>query len=175
VSEHHYVPTIQESIKLSLEDGESDIDDGPTYQQKLHDTSESGFVNMTIIRRALFNAFRVRFRLGLFDPAADQPLLKLGAADINDADAQALNELASRQTLVLLQNFNSTLPFQLLGNAASTPASTGDSHGSSNTSDDNDSAVITTPTVAVIGPMGQSARALQGSYGESTYCTANYR
>merc|ERR1711871_224439 len=71
---------------------------------------------MTLIRRALTNTFRIRFRLGLFDPVEKQRWSHIGAADVNNAEAKALNRAAARQSLVLLQNNQSTtgssvLPF----------------------------------------------------------------
>ena len=69
-------------------------------------------VNLTTIRRALYNTFQIRFRLGLFDPVSDQPYLKLRpATDVNTPYAQQLNREASRQSLILLQNRESVLPF----------------------------------------------------------------
>ena len=60
---------IADSIRLAMTDGESDIDDGNTYKEHLIDALEAGRgMNMSTIRRALFNTFRIRFRLGLFDP-----------------------------------------------------------------------------------------------------------
>jgi len=54
-------------------------------------------VNETLIRRALANSMRIRFRLGLFDDAATQPYRQLGKEAINDAAARDLNREASRQ------------------------------------------------------------------------------
>ena len=62
-----------DSIAIALRDGESDIDDGGTYAAHLVDAFIAKKVNMTLVRRALANTFRIRFRLGLFDPPEAQP------------------------------------------------------------------------------------------------------
>ena len=54
--------------------------------------------------KALFNTFRVRFELGLFDPIQDQPLWKLGQSDIGTAEAKSLNLEMAQSSLVLIQN-----------------------------------------------------------------------
>ena len=46
---------------------------------------------MADIDRALFNSFRVRFELGLFDDVATQPWWKLGERDIGTDASAALN------------------------------------------------------------------------------------
>lgn len=53
----------------------------------------------------------IRYRLGLFDPTANQPYLTYGAADINTDAVRASNVQAAQEGLVLLQNNNGTLPF----------------------------------------------------------------
>ena len=57
-----------------------------------------------------FNTFRVRFRLGLFDPPATRKWRKLGLADVDSPASQQYNTEASRQSLVLLKNDGDTLP-----------------------------------------------------------------
>ena len=76
------------------------------------DAYKAGGLNMTIIRRALFNTFRMRFRLGLFDPPEGQKWTKIGMDEVSNAHAQQLNRETARQSLVLLQNKESTLPFK---------------------------------------------------------------
>jgi beta-glucosidase-like glycosyl hydrolase len=106
----NYTKSVGESIKVAMTDGETDIDDGPNIADHLLDAVEDG-LNETTIKRALFNTFRTRFRLGLFDPVSGQKWLQLGMKDVGTPVAQQLNKEASRQSLVLLQNRNMTLPF----------------------------------------------------------------
>jgi beta-glucosidase len=87
--------------------------------------------------RCVIRVVRVIFdRLGLFDPPKRQRWLKLGMADVDTAESQQLNREASRQSLVLLQNRNRTLPF----------------------------AIPTSGRVAVIGASGNSTRLLGGGH-----------
>ena len=60
-----YMPTVEDSIRIAMVDGETDIDDGGTFGEHLADAVHAGKgLNMTVVRRALFNTFRMRFRLG---------------------------------------------------------------------------------------------------------------
>ena len=58
----------------------------------------------------VFNTLKLRFELGLFDPIEDQPLWKLGAADIGTTEAAELNLKAAQSSIVLLQNPSTVLP-----------------------------------------------------------------
>ena len=59
------MPTVEDSIRIAMVDGETDIDDGGTFGEHLADAVHAGKgLNMTVVRRALFNTFRMRFRLG---------------------------------------------------------------------------------------------------------------
>ena len=61
----NYMPTVEDSIRIAMVDGETDIDDGGTFGEHLADAVHAGKgLNMTFVRRALFNTFRMRFRLG---------------------------------------------------------------------------------------------------------------
>ena len=135
----HYVSNATAAVAVALADGESDIDDGGTYQAHLADAYASGAVSLATIRRALSNIFRIQFRLGLFDPPAGQPWRKLGMDDVDTPASRHLNVEAARQSLVLLQNRLQTLPF-----AASS------SMGPSK--------------VVVVGPSGNSTRLLGGGH-----------
>ena len=78
---------------------------------------------------------RLRFRLGLFDPIEGQPYWHVSPDVVNSTSSQALNQLAARESMVLLQNDATMgLPFTKGG------------------------------TVAVIGPHGKAASALVGNY-----------
>ena len=66
-----YMPTVEDSIRIAMVDGETDIDDGGTFGEHLADAVHAGKgLNMTVVRRALFNTFRMRFRLGKRDRLA---------------------------------------------------------------------------------------------------------
>jgi beta-glucosidase-like glycosyl hydrolase len=86
------------------------------------------------IDAALAHLFRVRFRLGEFDAAADQPYTKIGLETVCSDAHVALARESARQGIVLLSNPAGRLP---LARAA-------------------------TASVAVIGPLGNSSRAING-------------
>eukprot|EP00039_Didymoeca_costata_P016468 m.297063 g.297063 ORF g.297063 m.297063 type:complete len:1003 (+) comp16396_c0_seq4:1603-4611(+) len=109
----NYTSNQEDSILVALRDGESDIDDGGTYAEYMANAVLENKVNMTLLRRALYNTFRIRFRLGLFDPPSQQKWGTFDERAIHNEEAQTLNKDASRQSLVLLQNNKSTLPLPI--------------------------------------------------------------
>lgn len=113
-SRQNYTTNVADSIRIAMTDGESDIDDGNTFKDHLIDAMEAGKgMDMSTVRRALFNTMRIRFRLGLFDPpAAQKEWSKFGMEQVDSPASQQLNMEASRQSLVLLQNHKNTLPFK---------------------------------------------------------------
>ena len=69
----NYTASVLDSIRVAMVDGENDIDDGGTFSSHLAEAVNSNTgLNMTLVRRALFNTFRMRFRLGQFEPAEGQ-------------------------------------------------------------------------------------------------------
>mmetsp|Transcript_5670 Transcript_5670/g.10409 ORF Transcript_5670/g.10409 Transcript_5670/m.10409 type:complete len:531 (-) Transcript_5670:280-1872(-) len=114
---HKYVATGEEATCLALKYGGCDIDSGNTYYDHLQAGIEQKLCNYSDVDRALFNAFRVRFDLGLFDPVHNQKYFNLGEKDIGTDKSQHLNLDAALKSLVLLANpgYNSTssvLPLQ---------------------------------------------------------------
>jgi len=73
---------------------------------------QQGLIKEADIDKALYNAFNIRFELGLFDPIDDQPYWHIPPSAVNTEASQALNLLATRSSLVLLKNDHQTLPFQ---------------------------------------------------------------
>jgi beta-glucosidase-like glycosyl hydrolase len=50
-----------------------DINSGSQYSHYVEAAVKAGLVNESVVDAALINAFRVRIRLGLFDPLGGQP------------------------------------------------------------------------------------------------------
>ncbi len=94
----------------------------------------SGAIAAADIDAAISHLLRVRFRLGEFDQAADQPYTKIGPEAVCTAEHQALARESARQGLVLLSNPGGRLPL----------------------------ALASTKSVAVVGPLGNSSRAING-------------
>ena len=62
------------------------------------------------MQRVLFNSFRIRFYLGLFDPIENQPYLKYNETSIGSTEGRQLALDSARQSGVLLKN-SGVLPF----------------------------------------------------------------
>jgi hypothetical protein len=102
--------TLNECVEAAVIAG-SDIADGSEYHDALMASVLDGNLTLGDAQQRLFNTLLIRFRLGLFDPVADQPYLNYSAADIATPAAAADNAHAARQGLVLLQR--GALPFPL--------------------------------------------------------------
>lgn len=101
---------------------------------------KSGAITEADLDRALTNLFRVRFRLGEFDPIAVQPYRNLSVSSINTPAHQQLAYEAAQQGIVLLKN-DGTLPLSQSVN-----------------------------TVAMIGPNANNTWVMQGNYyGDAPY------
>lgn len=100
------------AVALALTKGQCDINSGDSYNHFLLEAVEKGAENLTMadVDRALYNAFKQRFDLGLFDPkdAYAWP----GRDDVGTDASAALSLLASRQSLVLLRNDKQLLPLK---------------------------------------------------------------
>ena len=70
----------------------------------------SGAVTGAQIDTALLHLLAVRFRLGEFDPAADQPYMRIGVEAVCSQEHTALAQDSARQSLVLLANPKGALP-----------------------------------------------------------------
>jgi beta-glucosidase-like glycosyl hydrolase len=133
VADHHYVPTLQQAAAAAITAG-TDINSGGVYESDLVNALHENLISEKDIDNALYNQFKIRFQLGLFDPIENQPYWHYPPEAVNTPQSQALNMLATRQSLVLLKNEGSILPF---------------AKGKS---------------VAVLGPHGNAQGALVGNY-----------
>lgn len=102
-----HTPGTVESVKAGID---SITDDADLSKQALREGLEQGLLTMEDIDRALFNTFRVRFRLGEFDPAEGNPYASIGEEAMMTEQAKALSLRAAREQVVLLKNDNGTLP-----------------------------------------------------------------
>ena len=103
--EHKYRQTAAEASCASIRDGGTDIDSGNTfYDSLLEGVNASLGCSIADVDRALFNSFRVRFKLGLFDPKPTNPYWALSQKDIGTAASRALNRRVASASLVLLAN-----------------------------------------------------------------------
>ena len=105
---HKYNTTAAEATAAALLAG-CDINSGSQYSHNVEQAVRAGLVNESVVDAALIRAFKVRIRLGLFDPPHGQP-------DYSDPEIvgspkyHALSADASRQAMTLLSNKNGALP-----------------------------------------------------------------
>lgn len=104
VENHHYVQTYQEAAAVALKDGRTDINSGNVYLTQLLNAVNESLITMDDVDSALYNAFRIRFELGLFDPIDDQPYWHVPPEVVNSAEHQALNLFAAQSSLIMLKN-----------------------------------------------------------------------
>eukprot|EP00041_Stephanoeca_diplocostata_P008138 m.117691 g.117691 ORF g.117691 m.117691 type:complete len:917 (+) comp17191_c0_seq1:436-3186(+) len=109
-SGHHYTDTPVEASAIAISTGQCDIDSGDTYNKNLMAAVNGRVhgVSMADVDRALFNTFKQRFDLGLFDPIDSYSWP--GADDVGTDASAALSHTASQEGLVLLRNDASLLP-----------------------------------------------------------------
>lgn len=108
VSGHKTVQTIEEAAALTVLAG-CDLDniDYPTAIPK---AVAKGLLSESDLDRSLRRIFKVRMRLGEFDPPEMVPYNKIPAEAIDSAAHRELALSAARESLVLLANRNSFLP-----------------------------------------------------------------
>ena len=89
--------------------GGTDINSGDTYHKYLANGVESGGSD-ELARAALKNAFRMRFRMGLFDPQSENAFRKISLDEVGKS--QDLSLSAAKQSMVLLKNQDNLLPLK---------------------------------------------------------------
>lgn len=135
IDNHNYTKTPDETNLAVLKAG-MDTDCGSFFNQTLSGSMADGAVSRDLIDTALTNIFRVRMRLGQFDPADEKnPYTSYGMDRVDTPEHQQLALEAARQGIVLLKN-DGVLPF--------------------------DSSLI--KTLAVVGPAANRTDILQGNY-----------
>lgn len=140
---HHYTNTPEESVQQILAAG-TDSDCGGFMGEHLQSALEKKLVVEADLDTRLKMLFRVRMRLGHFDPIG--PLDKIPPSAICDAEAVATARDAVAQSVALVKNSNNTLPLK-------------------NTS---------LATVAVIGPAAKQPWSITSYYGPSSSCGGKY-
>lgn len=105
VNDHKYVETYKEAVALTIKAGVDSItDDHPISKQAIRDALAEGLLSENDLDIALRNAFRVRFRLGEFDPDDRNPYASIDESAILRPEHAALSKEAVRKSVVLLKN-----------------------------------------------------------------------
>ncbi|MFC5531835.1 glycoside hydrolase family 3 protein [Cohnella yongneupensis] len=105
VNDHKYVESYKEAVALTIKAGVDSItDDHPISKQALRDALSDGLLSENDLDNALRNTFRVRFRLGEFDPDSRNPYAAIDESAIMRPEHAALSLEAVRKSIVLLKN-----------------------------------------------------------------------
>ncbi|MUG85952.1 carbohydrate-binding protein [Paenibacillus timonensis] len=105
VMDHRYLESYAEAVAGSIKAGiDSMTDDQPIMFQALRNALDQGLLAESDLDRALRNAFRVRFRLGEFDPEERNPYSRVPEDKLCAPEHAALSLAATRESIVLLKN-----------------------------------------------------------------------
>ncbi|MCK4922393.1 MAG: glycoside hydrolase family 3 C-terminal domain-containing protein [Bacteroidales bacterium] len=104
-NDHELTSNYAESASLALKSGVN-LNCGKTYDEGLKSAIEQGLVTEQELDDKLKILLRTRFKLGMFDPAEDNPYRNIGTEVINDASKQQLALEAAHKSIVLLKNDN---------------------------------------------------------------------
>ncbi|XID92946.1 glycoside hydrolase family 3 C-terminal domain-containing protein [Paenibacillaceae bacterium WGS1546] len=111
VNDHRYSPDYKHAVAASIRSGiDSITDDHDVVKQAIRDALKEGLMDEADLDAALRNAFRVRMRLGEFDPPERNPYASIGEAAILAPEHRAVSLKAARANVVLLKNEGAALP-----------------------------------------------------------------
>ncbi|MFW5982098.1 MAG: glycoside hydrolase family 3 C-terminal domain-containing protein [Halanaerobiaceae bacterium] len=111
VTMHHYYDNHAESIADTLKSGIDCIPDDPELIIKaIEEALEQNLLSENDIDNALRNIFRIRFRLGEFDPDELNPYANIDDSLLCSKKHNELALKAAQESIVLLKNDNNTLP-----------------------------------------------------------------
>jgi beta-glucosidase len=159
VSTHKYVSTWGEAATVGLNAGlDQEGGGGPTYppvQTGIPAAVAVGNVTLAQVQLAMRRLFRVRLRLGMFDPPLQNPYDAINHTQVASPAHLALAEDAARKGMTLLKN---SVP-------AGGPASGAPALPLS-------PAALVGKKVAVVGPLWNVSKQLLGSYSDPSCCLA---
>lgn len=114
VRDHGYLDTYKEAVARSVKEGgiDSITDDGEAIKAALREALAEGMLTEGDLDTALRNTFRVRFRLGEFDPEEGNPYAAIDESVIMKPEHAELSREAVRKATVLLKNDGELLPLQ---------------------------------------------------------------
>jgi beta-glucosidase len=111
VSEHKRFPGLEEAAAASVTAGIDNFsDNAETVVKALRGAIDRGLVEEARIDRAIARTFRVRFRLGHFDPAGRDPYAAIDESVLWGPRPRELALEAARKSIVLLTNRPGGLP-----------------------------------------------------------------
>lgn len=114
VRDHGYLDTYKEAVARSVKEGgiDSITDDSEVIKRALREALVEGLLAESDMDEALRNTFRVRFRLGEFDPEEGNPYAAIDESAILRPEHAELSREAVRKAMVLLKNDKGLLPLE---------------------------------------------------------------
>ena len=105
VMDHGFLQSYAEAVAGSIKAGiDSITDDQDISLRAIRDALQQGLLEEEDLDHALRNTFRVRFRLGEFDPAEVNPYSYVPESKLCAPEHAALSLTAARESIVLLKN-----------------------------------------------------------------------
>merc|ERR1711965_617271 len=89
-----------------------DQNDGTTYADHAQGAVNAGLLKETDIDMALKRILLQRFRVGAFDPKEEVPYRAIPVSVLDSPPHREAALRAARESIVLLENVNQTLPLQ---------------------------------------------------------------
>lgn len=111
VRDHHFCSAYKEAVAASIKAGiDSLTDDADLMKTSIREALADGLLQENDLDVALRNTFRVRFRLGEFDPEERNPYAAIDETAILRPEHAKLSLHAARKSVVLLKNEGNLLP-----------------------------------------------------------------
>ena len=107
---HHFAASPEEAAAVAVKAG-TDLDCGRTYAALTKAVHEN-LLAESDIDAAVVRLFTARMRLGMFDPPAAVPFNAIPISEVNSAAHRELALEAARESIVLLENRDNTLPLK---------------------------------------------------------------
>jgi beta-glucosidase len=105
VSDHRYCQDIAQAAALSIKAGVDNFtEDTGTVREALRSALARGLIDEAAIDASLARVFKVRIRLGLFDPPGLNPYEDIGESALWGPEPGLLALRAARESIVLLEN-----------------------------------------------------------------------
>ncbi|WP_127530857.1 glycoside hydrolase family 3 protein [Paenibacillus kobensis] len=105
VKDHHYYDSMALAVADTIKAGiDSITDEAKAVTDAIREALEQELLAESDLDRALSNTFRVRMRLGEFDPQEQVPYAAIGESSLMAPQHQALSLKAARKNVVLLKN-----------------------------------------------------------------------
>lgn len=111
VKDHKYYDSFAQSMAESIKNGIDSVTEETEETIKvIHEALREGLLTEEDLDRALANTFRIRFRLGEFDPEEGNPYAAIDDSVILSKAHSDLSLEAAKESIVLLKNDHAALP-----------------------------------------------------------------